>query len=96
MYFTIYLLQDHYDKMIEGDGKTGSVLYFEPLQVELNDCFGSLKNITPDSVFSAQKGLIEKIKTSQEVDKSGETEKSEKCNRQSKSNFIIISFQQTS
>ena len=82
--------------MIEGDGKTGSVLYFEPLRVELNDCFGSLKNITLDSVFSAWKGLIEKSKTSQEVDESGETEKSEKRNRQSKSNFIIISFQQTS
>ena len=37
--------------------KTGSVLYFEPLCVELNDCFGALKDVTPDQVFSNRKGM---------------------------------------
>ena len=39
--------------------KTGSVLYFEPLRLELNDCFGALKDITPDQVFSNRKGMEE-------------------------------------
>ena len=77
--------------MTVADGKTGGVLYFEPLRVELNDCFGSLKNITPDSVFSARKGLIEKSKNAQDVEKSSEeTDKSEKRNKQSKSNLLLI------
>ena len=37
--------------------KTGSVLYFEPLRVELNDCFGALKHVTPDKVFSNLEGI---------------------------------------
>ena len=37
--------------------KSGSVLYFEPLRLELNDCFGALKDVTPDQVFSNRKGL---------------------------------------
>ena len=40
--------------------KTGSVLYFEPLKLELNDCFGALKDVTPDHVFSNHKGMEEK------------------------------------
>ena len=36
--------------------KTGSVLYFEPLRQELNDCFGALKDVTPDQVFSNRRG----------------------------------------
>ena len=40
--------------------KTGSVLYFEPLRLELNDCFGALKDVTPDQVFSNRKGMEEK------------------------------------
>ena len=39
--------------------KTGSVLYFEPLRVELNDCFGALKDVTPDAVYSNRRGLDE-------------------------------------
>ena len=77
--------------MTVADGKTGGVLYFEPLRVELNDCFGSLKNITPDSVFSARKGLIEKSKNSQDMEESpDETDKSDKCNKQSKSKLLFI------
>ena len=74
----IYLLQDRYDRMIAADGKTGSADYFEPLRFELNDCFASLKNITPDSVFSARKGLIEKSKNAQDTDESEDPEKNEK------------------
>ena len=37
--------------------KTGSVLYFEPLRVELNDCFGALKDVSPDMVFSNRKDM---------------------------------------
>ena len=33
------------------------MLYFEPLRVELNDCFGCLKDVSPDQVFSNRKGL---------------------------------------
>ena len=54
----IYLLQDRFDKMTEAGSKTGGVLFFEPLRVELNDCFGALKNVQPDSVFSSRKGLL--------------------------------------
>ena len=54
----IYLLQDKYDRMNEASSKTGGVLYFEPLRYELNDCFGALKNVQPDSVFSNREGMI--------------------------------------
>ena len=54
----IYLLQDKYDRMNEAHSKTGGVLYFEPLRYELNDCFGALKNVQPDSVFSSREGMI--------------------------------------
>ena len=54
----IYLLQDKYDRMNEASSKTGGVLYFEPLRYELNDCFGALKNVQPDSVFSNREGII--------------------------------------
>ena len=39
--------------------KMGSVLYFEPLRVELNNCFGALKDISPDQVYSNRKGMEE-------------------------------------
>ena len=38
--------------------KTGGVLYFEPLRTELHDCFGAIKNVQPDSVFSSHQGMI--------------------------------------
>ena len=76
--------------MTEADGKTGSAPYFDPLRVELQDCFGSLKNITPDSVFSARKGLIERNKNTLETDESEETDKNEKHSKQSKSKYINI------
>ena len=75
--------------MTEADSKTGGVLYFEPLCVELNDCFGSLKNITPDSVFSARKGLLEKSKTSEADEDTDDADKSDKKNKQSKSNMKL-------
>ena len=37
--------------------KSGSVLYFKPLRLELNDCFGALKDVSPDQVFSNRKGI---------------------------------------
>ena len=39
--------------------KTGSVFYFKPLRVELNDCFGVLKDVSPDQVYSNRKGMDE-------------------------------------
>ena len=39
--------------------KTGGVLYFEPLRVELNDCFGALKDVSPDQIYSNRKGMEE-------------------------------------
>ena len=32
------------------------MLYFEPLKAELNDCFGALKDVTPDFVYSNIEG----------------------------------------
>ena len=54
----IYLLQDRYDKMNDAATKMGGVLYFEPLRAELHDCFGAIKNVQPDSVFSSRQGMI--------------------------------------
>ena len=36
----------------------GSGDYFEPMTYELTDCFGALKNIQPDSVFSSRRGMV--------------------------------------
>ena len=36
----------------------GSGDYFEPMTYELTDCFGALKNIRPDSVFSNHRGMV--------------------------------------
>ena len=43
--------------MVEESKKTGNAYYFEPLHSDLNDTFGAMKNMTPDSVFSNLKGL---------------------------------------
>ena len=43
--------------MVEESKKTGNCYHFEPLRQELNDTFGCMKNVTPDSVFSTLKGL---------------------------------------
>ena len=43
--------------MTAASKKTGSVLYFEPLRLELNDCFGALHDVTPEMVFSNRQGL---------------------------------------
>ena len=52
-------MQNRFDKMNEAQGKTGGGGdYFEPLRYELNDCFGALKNIQPDSVFSSRQGMM--------------------------------------
>ena len=42
--------------MIEAGKKTGSVLYIEPLHKELQECFGVLKDVNPDQVFSSRRG----------------------------------------
>ena len=43
--------------MVAESKKTGNCYYFEPLRHELNDTFGAMKNVTPDSIFSNLKGL---------------------------------------
>ena len=50
-------LKKRYDTMQAEAKKTGSVLYFEPLCLELNDCFGALKDVRPDQVFSNRQGM---------------------------------------
>ena len=50
-------LQRRYDKMVDESKKSGNAYYFEPMRFELNDTFGVMKNINPDSVFSNLKGL---------------------------------------
>ena len=54
--------------MVEESKKTGNCYYYEPLRSELNDTFGVMKNVTPDSVFSNIKGL----QVNPNSDKSGE------------------------
>ena len=53
----IEILKRRYDDMMEASKKSGSVLYFELLHIELNDCFGALKDVRPDTVFSSRTGL---------------------------------------
>ena len=43
--------------MVDESKKSGNCYNFEPLRHELNDTFGCMKNVTPDSVFSTTKGL---------------------------------------
>ena len=43
--------------MTQAAKKTGSVLYFEPLHRELQDCFSALKDVSPDQIFSNRKGM---------------------------------------
>ena len=43
--------------MVAESKKTGNFYYFEPLRHELNNTFGAMKNITPDSVFSNLEGF---------------------------------------
>ena len=49
-------LKKRYDAWQAASKKSGSVLYFEPLKLELNDCFGALKDVTPDLVYSNLEG----------------------------------------
>ena len=51
--------------MVEESKKSGNCYNFEPLHHELNDTFGCMKNVTPDSVFSTIKGLQVKPNTDQ-------------------------------
>ena len=44
--------------MIEQDKKSGGCLYVEVLWRELNECFGALKDVTPDKVYSCRKGML--------------------------------------
>ena len=67
-------MQDNYDCMNEVQSKTGGVLYFEPLHYELNDCFGVLKNVQPDSIFSSHEGMIIHPSNSDEGDDDDDNE----------------------
>ena len=43
--------------MVEMGKKTGGQYFFEPLRTELQDTFGALCHVSPDSVFSSISGL---------------------------------------
>ena len=43
--------------MVDESNKSGNCYTFKPLRHELNDTFGVMKNVNPDSVFSNIKGL---------------------------------------
>ena len=49
-------LKKRYDAWQMASKESGSVLYFEPLKIELHDCFGALKDVCPDLVYSNLKG----------------------------------------
>ena len=57
--------------------KTGGVLYFEPLRTELHDCFGAIKNVQPDSVFSSRQGMIVHTPPDDAADSSNDLESNE-------------------
>ena len=59
--------------MTQAAKKTGSVLYFEPLRRELQDCFGALKDVSPDQIFSNRKGM-EKPPASDDSNESTESD----------------------
>ena len=42
--------------MVDAGKKTGSSTYFKPLCRELNKCFGTLKDVNPDQLFSSRHG----------------------------------------
>ena len=42
--------------MVNAGNKTGSSQNFEPLCKELNECFGALKDVNPDQLFSSRRG----------------------------------------
>ena len=44
--------------MVEQDKKSGGCLYVEVLCHGLNECFGALKDVTPDKVYSLRKGML--------------------------------------
>ena len=83
--------------------KTGSVCYFEPLRVELNDCFGALKDVSPDQVYSNRKGMdeatnsthdeptnVNQASTSKAND--GQQEHTKKKTRKSNYNFYLLTI----
>ena len=51
-------MKRRYDTMAKQDKKSGSCLYVEVLRCELNECFGELKDVTPDKVYSLRKGML--------------------------------------
>ena len=51
-------MKRRYDAMVEQDKKSGGCLYVEILRRELNNCFGALKDITLDKVYSSHKGML--------------------------------------
>ena len=42
--------------MVDAGKKTGSSTYFEPLCKELNKCFGTLKDVNSDQLYSNRRG----------------------------------------
>ena len=69
--------------------KAGSVLYFEKLRAELHNCFGAIKNVQLDSVFSSYQGMIVHTPPDDVTDSSydtaaNETENSLRDNEQQK------------
>ena len=51
-------MKRRYDTMVKQDKKTGGCLYVEVLRHELNECFGALKDVTLDKVYSSRKGML--------------------------------------
>ena len=49
-------MKKRYDVMVDSSNKTGSAPFFEPLSKELNECFGALKDVNPDQVYSSRRG----------------------------------------
>ena len=67
-------LQERYDKLVEMSKKTGGAYHFDPLHAELQDTFGAMTNVAPESVFSSMEGHEDNPNSLSDEDSTNKTE----------------------
>ena len=92
-------LKKRYDSLVDAGKKTGSSTYFEPLCKELNECFGALKDVNPDQLFSNRRGThvgnpvdIDEDNANNSNAETPQPSTSHKENKVSKSNYYNYLF----
>ena len=89
-------LKKHYDTWQAASKKSGLVLYFEPLKIELNDCLGALKDITPDLLFinlpgaSVNESALSTSNASDVTENNSEPQPSTSKEKKSKSKYFSV------